>query len=158
MPDDAAQLALRLIEDRRTIVLATAGDAPWAAPVYYLWRGGRFWFFSSPRSRHITEAFGTGRCAGAVFRGGDDWRDIEGLQMEGTVERVPLEGAEAAGVYAAYLERFTTVRGFFDGEKPGLEAFTAKFRSEMYAFAPDVALYLNNRAGFANRVEVQLPG
>jgi len=158
MSDDAARLAERLIESQRTIVLATAGAAPWAAPVYYLNRAGRFWFFSSPTSRHVRDALDSGRCAAAVFRDSDDWRDIEGLQMDGAIERIALDTDEATVVFAAYLDRYPTVREFFDGATPTLDQLAAKFRSELYAFTPERALYLNNKAGFGKRVEVQLPG
>ena len=152
---EPAQLALALIASRRTLVLSTPGDGPWAAPVYYLFRGGLFVFFSSPKSRHIVEALASGRCAAAVFRDGDDWRDIEGIQMEGSIRDI-TDDADAPGVFDAYIARFPTVRSFFEDGGFDLASFGAKFRARMYAFAPSRALYLNNRAGFGARVEVDL--
>jgi uncharacterized protein YhbP (UPF0306 family) len=151
-----AQLALTLIESRRTLVLSTAGEGPWAAPVYYLFRNGAFVFFSSPKSRHILDALASSSCAAAVFRDGDDWRDIEGLQMEGAIREIAAD-ADALGAFDAYVARFPTVRSFFEDSAFDLAAFCAKFRARMYAFTPARSFYLNNRAGFGSRVEIELP-
>ncbi len=150
------ELAVGLIELRRAMTLATAGDGPWAAPVYYLFRSGRFYFISSPRSRHIAELGPGGRCAAAIYHESDDWREIEGLQMDGRVAAVGL-GAEAAEAFAGYVARFPTVRGFFDGPFD-LGDLLDKFRSRLYAFEPERVFYLNNRAGFGKRIEIRLPG
>ncbi len=148
-----AQLAHDLISVRRTLVLATSGDGAWAAPVYYLFREGSFIFFSSPKSRHIVDGLTSGACAAAIFREGDDWRDIEGLQMEGVIREI----AGDADAFQAYVARFSTVRSFFGDDPFDLAAFRAKFRAAMYAFVPTRVFYLNNRAGFGARVEVDLP-
>ncbi len=157
---DAAELAHRLIEEQRTLVFATSGaDGPWAAPVYYVWREGRFWLFSSPKSRHVMDAMESGRCAAAIFRDGDDWRAIEGLQLEGALEEVGADDARAEGVFEAYAAKFPTVRSFFDkGERVTLEALLGKFRSRLYALKPERAFYLNNAEGFGKRVEIELRG
>lgn len=150
-----AHLALALIESRRTMVLSTSGEGPWAAPVYYLFVDGRFVYFSSPRSRHIVDALAQGSCAAAIFRDGDDWRDIEGLQMEGAIGDITDE-AFATGTFGAYVARFPTVRSFFEEESFDLASFCVKFRARMYGFTPTRAFYLNNRAGFGSRLEVDL--
>lgn len=151
-----AKLALTLINSRRTLVLSTSGEGPWAAPVYYLFRNGAFVFFSSPNSRHIVDAIASGSCAAAIFRDADDWRDIEGLQMEGSIREITGE-ADALGAFDAYVARFPTVRSFFEDGAFDLATFCAKFRARMYAFAPSRVFYLNNRAGFGARVEIELP-
>lgn len=155
MPTDALSLARELVESRRTMVLATSGSGPWAAPVYYLFREGRFVFFSSPKSRHIAEALATGSCAASIFRDSDDWRDIEGLQLEGRIDDLARDAASAS-VFAAYIARFPTVRSFFEDDPIDIGKFSEKFRASMYAFVPARVFYLNNRAGFGSRVEVNL--
>jgi uncharacterized protein YhbP (UPF0306 family) len=152
--DPTERLALELIDASRTMVLATADPAPWSAPVYFLRRGGRLYFFSSPKSRHAVAADGGAACAASIFRDSDDWRDIEGLQMEGVVEPV-APGVEAADVFARYVARFPTVRGFFDGPFD-LGRFLETFRSRLYAFVPARVFYLNNRAGLGKRQEIRL--
>jgi len=151
-----ADLANGLIEARRTLVLATADPGPWSAPVYYVYRKGRFYFFSSPRSRHVVAAMASGRCAGSIFRDGDDWREIEGLQMEGRLERVRA-GTEAARALGDYVKKFPTVRDFFAEETFDFGRFTEHFRTRLYAFVPERVFYLNNRAGIGKRGEIRLP-
>lgn len=146
----------QLVDTQRTLVLATADPHPWSAPVYYVRHGDRLYFFSSPKSRHVGAALAERRCAGAIFRDGDDWRDIEGVQMDGQVERVHI-GPAALGAFGAYVQKFPTVRDFFDGAAFDLEQFVGRFRSGLYAFVPDEVFYLNNRIGFGTRTLVQWP-
>ncbi len=146
----------RLLETQRTLVLATADPEPWSAPVYYVLRGDRLYFFSSPKSRHIGAVLDGRRCAGAIFRDSEDWRDIEGLQMDGRVEQVGM-GPSAASAFGAYIKKFPTVKDFFDRDSFDLDEFKQRFRSELYALAPERAFYLNNRLGFGTRQLVQWP-
>ena len=156
MTDTTADLALQLIQTQKTLVLATADPEPWAAPVYYEYQKQRFYFFSSADSRHVTAAFSSGRCSGAVFRDSDDWREIEGLQMAGSLAEVPF-GTEAARVLAAYVKKFPTVKGFFVEAAFDLARFAQKFRVRLYAFAPEQVFYVNNEIGFGKRREIELP-
>lgn len=137
----------RLIEDRKTMVLATAGAGAWAAPVYYIFHADCFYFFSSPRSRHILEALATGQCAAAIFKDASDWRAIEGLQMEGRVEEV----AASPELFEAYVARFPTAREL-GGDSAG--EFAEKLRAKIYRFVPSRRFYLNNGLGFGRRVEL----
>jgi uncharacterized protein YhbP (UPF0306 family) len=145
-----------LIETQRTLVLATVDPDPWAAPVYYVYRKRRFYFFSATDSRHVTAALAAGRCAGAIFRDSDDWRDIEGLQMNGTLHRIRM-GAEAIGAFTVYLEKFPTVKGFFRDAAVDLDLFTKRFHAHLYVFVPERVLYVNNRTGLGERREIELP-
>lgn len=152
MSADAERLAAALIASQRTMVLATGAGAPWAAPVYYLHREGRFLFFSSPKSRHIADSTASGRCAAAIHRDGDDWRDIEGLQMEGAMHEV-TDKDEAAAVFSEYVARFPGALELAGGERD-VSRFMERMRCRLYAFTPTRRLYLNNRAGFGARVEL----
>lgn len=147
MNDDLAGHVGRLIESRKTMVLATAGAGAWAAPVYYIFHANCFYFFSSPRSRHVTEALATGQCAASIFRDSSDWRAIEGLQMEGRVEEADPEPQ----MFDAYLARFPTAREL--GGSSAAE-FAGKLRARMYRFVPERRFYLNNGLGFGRRVEL----
>ena len=158
MTDGSAitERALRLIQNQRTLVLATADPEPWAAPVYYVYGRRRFYFFSGENSRHVTAALATDRCATSIYRDGDDWRDIEGLQMDGRLESIPL-GAEALGIFRAYVKKFPTVREFFVEAVFDFQLFTQRFRTQLYAFVPQRVFYLSNQAGLGSRREIQLP-
>ena len=157
MTEATDHLALRLVQCQRTLVLATADPDPWPAPVYYVYRNGRFYLFSSATSRHVTSALASGRCAGAIFRDSDDWRRIEGLQMDGSLEQVDV-GPEAVGAFADYITKFPTVRNFFTDAPVDLSRFLDRFRSRLFAFVPERVFYLNNEAGLGTRREIQLPG
>ncbi len=155
MTDAATRHADRLIQTQRTLILATADPHPWSAPVYYVYRGQRFYFFSSADSRHVTAGLASERCAASIFRDSDDWREIEGLQMDGKLQRISL-GGESLGVFAAYVEKFPTVRDFFVNAAFDFGHFTQRFRTQLYAFVPQRVFYLNNQAGFGTRREIQL--
>ncbi len=156
MTDTNADLALLLIQAQKTLVLATADPNPWSAPVYYEYQEQRFYFFSSADSRHVTAALSSGRCSGAVFRDSDDWRGIEGLQMEGRLEEIRA-GTEAIRVFAAYIKRFPTVKSFFVEAVFDFAQFVQRFNARLYAFAPDHIFYVNNQIGFGKRREIKLP-
>ncbi|HQR29410.1 MAG TPA: pyridoxamine 5'-phosphate oxidase family protein [Anaeromyxobacteraceae bacterium] len=149
-------LALDLLRTQRVLVLATSDPDPWPAPVYFVRVDGALAFFSSPRSRHARAA-GSGRpCAGSVHRDADDWRDIEGLQMEGTVAEVGA-GPGADRAVRAYVERFPAVREILGQPAPGLARFEEVLGAHLFAFTPVRTWYVNNRAGLAGRREIRLP-
>ena len=156
MTDASASLPLRLILTQKTLVLATADPDPWAAPVYYVYQHRRFCFFSASDSRHVTAALASNRCAASVYRDSDEWREIEGLQMEGRLERIPV-GADALGVFCAYLNKFPTVKDFFANAAFDFSQFTQRFQTQLFAFVPRHAFYLNNQAGLGQRREIELP-
>jgi uncharacterized protein YhbP (UPF0306 family) len=145
-----------LLRDERTLVLATADPGPWSAPVYFLHIRGRFFFLSSPESRHVRGALATGRCAGSIHRSSDDWREIVGLQMDGRLEEVPA-GPEAEDAFAAYVRKFPTVKDLVPGMVLDLAHLAARLRTRMYAFVPERVFLVDNRAGIAGRREIQLP-
>jgi uncharacterized protein YhbP (UPF0306 family) len=157
MTTAASSAPLRLIQTRKTLVLATADPEPWCAPVYYVYLQPSFFFFSSEDSRHIRGALASHGCAASIFRDGDDWRDIEGLQMDGKLERIRL-GSKAVRVFRAYLDKFPAVRESFLDLTLDLTRFTKHFRTQLYAFGPEHVFYLNNRTGLDKRREIRLPG
>ncbi len=152
-----ASSPLRLIQTQKTLVLATADPEPWCAPVFYVYQQQSFFLFSSEGSRHISGALASNRCAASIFRDGDDWREIEGLQMDGKLERIQL-GSKAVSVFRAYLNKFPTVRESFLDLTLELTRFTQHFRTQLYAFVPEHVFYLNNQTGLDKRREIRLPG
>ena len=145
-----------LLRDERTLVLATSDPGPWSAPVYFVHVRGRLYLFSSPESRHVRGALGDGRCAGSIHRASQDWREIEGLQMDGRLTEVP-PGSEAEEAFAAYVRKFPTVNDLLRGEPSDLAHFTLRFRARMYAFVPESVFHVDNRAGMTGRRAVRLP-
>ena len=145
-----------LLRDERTLALATADPGPWSAPVYFVHLRGRFFFFSSPESRHVRGALTTGRCAGSIHRSSADWREIEGLQMDGTLEEVPA-GPEAADAFAAYVRKFPTVKDLLPGAALDLALLAERLRARMYVLVPESVFLVDNHAGIAGRRPIVLP-
>jgi uncharacterized protein YhbP (UPF0306 family) len=137
---------LKLIDSVWTMTLATAGeDGPWSAPVYFLYRDKRFYFFSSPSSRHIQE--GDGRpCAASIFCVHEQVDRLEGVQMSGKIQS-QKPGVRAASAAGAYARRFgITVAG-----TDFLTFFHNAFHARLYAFFPDQVYHMDNHKGFGNR-------
>ena len=147
---------MELIDTASTLSLATAdGSGPWSAPVYYVCMDGRFYFFSSPRSRHIRQARSSGNAAASIFtQTDDDWQTIRGLQMEGEIHPVRRISLSVT-VIARYLKRFPFTRTFFpDSPAPDADTFFSRFKARLYAFAPSSVFYTDNRFGFATRERI----
>ena len=114
-----------LLERENTLVLATTADdgAPVATPLfYYPDEEGNLYWLSSPDSRHSRNLSVRARVAVAVFAPVTGWKEIRGVQMEGTAETV----ADAA-ILARYRQRFAL--------GPELDVVIA--HSTMYVFRAD---------------------
>lgn len=153
--EDGRQAALALIQTESTLTLATADETgPWSAPVYFVALDGRFYFFSSPQSRHIRQAAASGRAAASLFHQADSWQAIRGIQMTGTLERVGSVAVSLKAI-AIYLQRFPFTREFFpDDSDPDLDAFFSRFKARLYAFTPTAVYYIDNRLGFGTRQQM----
>ncbi len=143
---------VEFMDSLTTMSLACAtGDTPWAAAVYYARDNLDLIFFSSPRSRHSTVLSGNPRAAAAIHRECSGWKEIKGLQMEGTVQQID-SATGSIRAFAVYLKKYPFVREFF--QDPG--AISAQVASKMarvalYLFRPETILYLNNAEGFGTR-------
>ncbi|MCB2149443.1 MAG: pyridoxamine 5'-phosphate oxidase family protein [Deltaproteobacteria bacterium] len=149
------EAALGLIQAESTLTLATAGESgPWSAPVYYVYLDSRFYFFSSPQSRHILQTMASGEAAASLFHRADSWQAIRGIQMKGTVDQVHSMGLSIKAI-ALYLKRFPFTRQFFaDDPSPDLDAFFSRFKARLYAFTPTQVYYMDNRFGFGARQRI----
>jgi uncharacterized protein len=141
-PDDC----LDLISHARVMVLATAKEnSPWSAPVYYLFTDKKFYFFSSPDSRHIQDGKNQA-CSASIFRTHDMVENLEGLQMGGRILE-PGSKRQAAAAALAYARQFgisvsgTDIPGFFE----------TAFHARLYMFEPDLVYHMDNCKGFGFR-------
>ncbi len=153
-PDQATleQMATTLVKRCPTMVIATTGrDGPWAAPVYYVWAQGAFWFYSSNNSRHIRQGLEHKQVAAALWEDSVNWRRIQGLQMQGRLSRANM--ARAAAVGLAYTAKFPQAAGIL---KVPTEPAACMARIGLYAFWPDTLIYTNNSFGLGFRRPVQL--
>lgn len=92
------------------MTLATQGsDGPWAAALFYAIDGDELIFLSSPSSRHCRDLALQPRCAATIqSAAAQDWRAIQGIQIEGLAGE--LEGAQRARAQRLYAERFPFVK------------------------------------------------
>lgn len=146
-----------LILSRSTITLATcSGASAWAAPVYYFYERAGFYFFSSPASRHVTDAVATGQAAGSIYSEGIGWKDIRGIQMSGSISKI-VSPVEAARAIAGYLKKFSFTGDFFSGSKADLDGFFGRFGVRLYCFRPRLVVYSDNSIRFGYRAEIDMP-
>ncbi|MFH1156562.1 MAG: pyridoxamine 5'-phosphate oxidase family protein [Pseudomonadota bacterium] len=138
---------------QRVITLASCCDkTPWAAPVYYIYRHKGFWFFSSPDSRHVSQALDQpGKTGASVFSDAPSPDRIQGLQMIGTLSHdgITPKALDAAVVYAKQFS-ITIGRG------TALSFIMNRFRAQFYCFRPETAVFMDNALGFGHRELVQL--
>jgi uncharacterized protein len=155
--DELRWLALDLINSASTMTLATSGrNTAWAAPVYYVYQGGGFFFFSKPDSRHIEEALAAGFAGAAIHAHAESWQHIRGLQMSGVIRKSRI-GLNAISAMQAYLKKFPFTKEFFkDDQQMDLNGFISRFKVSLYHFKPELVYYQDNQIRFGFREEISL--
>jgi uncharacterized protein YhbP (UPF0306 family) len=148
------QRATDLIANQKTLVLATCADNhPWAAPVYYVYLKSKFYFFSSPNSKHAENALKNEKNAASIFSDGDQLEQIEGLQIVGRIEVVQKQ-MERIKVTAAYFKKFPFSRKVLaEKEIGGMDLGT---KVTLYVLCPDEMYYTNNLMGFGSRLALNV--
>jgi uncharacterized protein YhbP (UPF0306 family) len=146
-----------LLARERIMALASMdAGCPWCVHVYYAHQNNRFFFFSSPDSRHIRNYQERDCAAAAVGIDHPEWQGIRGIQMRGRVEPV----RSAAGRLAAlrlYLRKFPLVKEFLrDQAARGRLRLDRLLGQSIFVFIADEAYYLDNDQGFGHRLPVQL--
>jgi len=132
------------------MTLATAGaEGPWAAAVFYAHRDWALYFLSAATSRHCRDIAHNPRVAATIQGDYAQWREIKGIQLEGSAAR--LSGAEEARARELYGEKFPLLRG----EAPP-EIAAAIARISWYRIAPERAWFIDNSVAFGHRDEIDL--
>jgi len=108
---DASLAQVRaFLAERHILTLATVGPdgRPQAADLYYAEADDlTLYFVSAPSSRHVANLAPNPRVAATIHADSIQWRDIRGLQLEGTCTRVAA--AERADAWARYMAKFPFV-------------------------------------------------
>lgn len=155
MSDALKQQVLDYLSGHNTMTLATcAGDAPWAATVFYASEDLRLYFFSAPESRHGQNLAANDRVAVTIQEDYSDWRQIKGIQIEGQVELVDgiLEKTKAMAIYA---RKYPDVIKLFSD--PGSGVFYKAFlKVKFYCVIPEKLFFIDNAQGFGKRQELVL--
>lgn len=137
-----------LLQRESTMVLATtdAQGQPCSTPLFYLADDDlRLYWFSSSASDHSKNLKRNPTAAASVYRPTDNWKEIRGVQMKGSVAMVKDRSLRKA-MTGAYAERFHL----------GTIFRTALSRSSLYVFCPAWVRYIDNAQHFGSKFEVTL--
>ncbi|ACN15966.1 FMN-binding pyridoxamine 5'-phosphate oxidase-related protein [Desulforapulum autotrophicum HRM2] len=145
--------AMELVRTLKVMTLATGSDQGcWSAPVFFFYRPGGFYFFSSPTSRHIGEAGALdGLCGASLFHDTESINELRGVQMQGVIELLTMT-PETLGAAGGYVKKF----GMQVTGDNVLAAITSHYRAKFYRFVPQETYYMDNRLGFGSRIKVNL--
>jgi len=152
----APQRLLTFLADHDTMTVATVDreGQPQAAAVFYAAdERVQLYFLSSPNSRHSQNLQRNSRVAATVHGDGQPWQEIQGLQIEGTAERVASvqELARAARVYA---RRFPFLKDILTGTGDGPPILRGPVASSrFYVLRPAWIRLIDNSQGFGYREE-----
>lgn len=139
------QLVARLLQRQSTLALATisADGTPHITPLFYLaGEALRLFWFSSATSRHSRNLKLDPAAAVTVYWPTQQWREIRGVQMRGSVS-VVNDAARRSAIAAAYSARF----------KLGTAFKAVQARSRLYEFQPAWIRYLDNSIRFGYKFE-----
>jgi uncharacterized protein YhbP (UPF0306 family) len=142
---------LRYLEAHHVMTIATT--QPWAAAVFYVNEGYTLYFLSSPRTRHSTALAADSRVAVTVQEDYTDWREIKGVQLEGTVRRV--QGSAETRVRAIYAAKFPLIGASGSAAGPIVQALA---RIHWYRVDPTGVYFVDNSVGFGHRDFIDLRG
>src|SRR6266513_288971 len=153
MSDALKQQIVDYLKSHNTMTLATcAGDVPWAATVFFASDDLRLYFFSAPESRHCQNLTVNQRVAVTIQEDYKDWREIKGIQLEGSVALVDgvVEKAKAMAIYAI---KYPDVIKLFTNPDSGV-FYKAFLKVKFYCVTPDKVFFIDNAQGFGKRQEL----
>lgn len=149
MPDVRAEALDYLARHQvMTLAVSSAGDI-WAAAVFYVNLEYSLYFLSAGHTRHARCMAANPRVAATIQEDYDDWREIKGIQLEGSVRL--LAGADREKAIALYREKYPVVAS------PAAAIAAALAGVNWYQVSPARLYFIDNSKGFGHREEVPLP-
>jgi hypothetical protein len=133
-----------------TLTLATLADdgRPQAAPLFFAEMDDlSLIFISEQRVRHSQNVARDGRIAATIYVDGQQWQQIQGIQLEGSC--AALSGAEAVIAQDIYLAKYP-----FISADQKLSAMLN--RVTFYKISPTWLRLIDNSRGFGFKEELQL--
>jgi len=146
---------LRYLQSHHVLTLATIGGGfPQAAAMFYVaGLRGEVYFLSASQSRHSQNLQQDERVAVTIQDEPAHWRDIRGLQIEGTARPV-TNRREREEALQHYLARFPEL---LDEPQPGdgvgQALQTALRQATLYRIEPIWIRWIDNAQGFGHKEE-----
>jgi uncharacterized protein YhbP (UPF0306 family) len=148
--DNSLARVCAFLADHTTLSLATIGPdgEPQAADLYYAETGDlTLYFVSAANSRHAANVTHNPRVAATVHADSTGWRDIRGVQLEGTCTRVA--GTERVKAWARYIAKFPFIL-----TDPALARALQKV--EMHRITPHWLRWIDNSVSLGHNQEWQM--
>ncbi|MCL5962081.1 MAG: pyridoxamine 5'-phosphate oxidase family protein [Chloroflexi bacterium] len=157
MSDSVRDLVLEYMRSHNTMTICTHGeDGPWATALFYVNDGFTLYFLSDPKTIHCRNIAANPTVAATINEDYRDWREIKGIQLQGTAEMIGGR-REKAVAFALYVKKYPFVRDFFSSPAGITRAMFSKVTSTtFYRLKPQRLLYLDNKQKFGYRVEIPL--
>jgi uncharacterized protein YhbP (UPF0306 family) len=144
--------ALAYLHDHNVMTLATTGPhGLWAAAVFYVNDGFTLYFLSAPSSRHSLNIEAQATVSGTIQEDYKDWREIQGVQLEGEARRI--EGSEQAVAIARYGLKFPIVGNLASAPTEIVKALS---RTVWFKVVLTRLYFIDNTLGLGHRDEVPL--
>ena len=155
MSDAAKVRARQFLTDISTLTLATSSDnQPWAATVFFAAdKHFNLYFVSDHRTQHGRDMAENAQVAATINPDCNNWHDVAGLQVHGTVTIVT--GVERAKALALYFKKFPQIDALFqqpEGEHEETIATRLK-AANFYKLTPTIVRVIDNEQGFGWREE-----
>jgi uncharacterized protein YhbP (UPF0306 family) len=132
MTTNLTELAKSIIEQNEYISLATVGEGnePWVSMVAYAYDDKlNFYFLSLPSSNHIKNAQKHKKVAFSIYDSRQNFGYGVGLQIEGTLEEVPLTSYPSVGkIYLGRKYPYGNVNNTF------MEGIKQLLKNKIYKF------------------------
>lgn len=139
--------ALAYAAGHQVLTLATAGpDGVWAAAVFYVNEAFDFYFLSAGHTRHGRHIAYNPRVAATIQEDYAGWKEIKGIQMEGTVYL--LSGKERERAIDLYRRKFHFL------QSAGVTIASALSRVNWYQLAVEHLYFVDNSQGFGHRDQI----
>lgn len=146
MQKQLEDIARNVLKNNIYLTLATIGDYPWAAPVYYcLDNSYNFYFISQLQSVHIQHIFHNNRVAFAIFDSQQKEGTGNGVQGSGRVYQIDEKDLSQA------LQWYHT-----DFVSSTLESFIYPAPYRLFKLIPEHFYILDPKAEIDRRIEVFL--
>jgi uncharacterized protein len=145
----ARQAALAYLRRHHVMSLATVGpEGVWAAAVFYAADQFNLIFLSAGHSRHGQNIAANPQVAATIQEDYQEWPAIQGIQLEGVVQRLQEEPRRRAAA-------------FFAARYPFLAQAEAPLRAALaqvnwYRLTPRRLYFVDNSRGFGHRDEIAL--